>query len=320
MHDARAQLEFAAAKLRRGELVAFPTETVYGLGAAAFDEAAVARVFETKSRPPTNPLIVHVASVDMARTACTEWPEHAMKLAEAFWPGPLSIVVHRSERVPANVAAGGPTVCLRMPAHPLAIALIEAFGEPIVGPSANRSGHVSPTTAEHVRAEFPDVFVLDGGPCRVGIESTVVDVTLSRPAILRPGTIGAARIEAVLGVSMRNAEAGEQIARSPGLLHRHYAPRTPTLLCEAWSEFDLPEARFVVLTQRAHEVPQQATAIDMPGDAEGYAAALYDALRRADALGVELIIVERPSGPGDSSMWVAILDRLERASAQGEHS
>ncbi|MBX3324243.1 MAG: threonylcarbamoyl-AMP synthase [Phycisphaeraceae bacterium] len=319
MHDTHAQLEVAVAKLRRGELVAFPTETVYGLGAAAFDEAAVAKVFETKSRPSTNPLIVHVASVDMARTACTEWPEHAQILAEAFWPGPLSIVVRRSERVPASVAAGGPTVCLRMPAHPLALALIEAFGEPIIGPSANRSGHVSPTTAEHVRTEFPDVFVLDGGPCRVGIESTVVDVTSNRPAILRPGAIGAARIETVLGVSLRNAPGEESIARSPGLLHRHYAPRTPTLLCEAWSEFDVPDARVVVLTQRGADVPKQFTAIHMPSDAEGYAALLYDALRRADAMGTELIIVERPSGPGDMSLWVAIGDRLERASAQDKH-
>ncbi|MCL4220684.1 MAG: threonylcarbamoyl-AMP synthase [Phycisphaerales bacterium] len=322
MPGERGQLDEAVRRLRNGEPIGFPTETVYGLGAPAFDAGAVRLVFEMKGRPANNPLIVHVSDEAMARRAVSDWPESAERLSGAFWPGPLSIIVPRAPALPPEVTAGGETVCVRCPAHPVALALIEALDEPLVGPSANRSGHVSPTTPDHVRAEFPGLFVLDGGPCRIGIESTVVRVGDERVEVLRRGAVAPGQIEGVLGrpveVSQVTITPGA-ISSSPGLLERHYAPRTPTVLVEVG---DLPrvtgEARTsVVLAQEPGETASRSVGawIRMPRDAESYAASLYDALRRADSMRMDRIVVVRPHGTGDAALWAAIEDRLRRASA-----
>jgi len=310
-HD---QLEQAVQRLRRGELVGFPTETVYGLGARAFDARAVRRVFELKGRSPANPLIVHVSDAEMAKRVCREWSSQAAQLAEAFWPGPLSIVASKRPELPHEVTGGQDTVCVRAPGHPLALALIESLAEPIVGPSANRSGHVSPTRAAHVEAEFPGLFVLDGGACRIGIESTVVRVGMGRAEVLRPGAITPAQIESVLGrhVSVREHRAGDSPV-SPGLVGKHYAPRTPTVLIDE-NEAVAACTRACVVVSQHRRAGLAGEWIEMPRHAEEYAAALYDALRRADAMGKDRILIVAPSGPGDAEMWAAILDRLMRAS------
>ncbi len=236
-HD---QISRAAARLRAGGVVAFPTETVYGLGADALREEAVARVFALKGRPPTNPLIVHVLDEAMARSVCSRWPAGAARLARAHWPGPLTIVVPRAEHVPRVVTSGGETVAVRCPDHPVALALLEAFGGALVGPSANRSGMVSPTTADHVRESFgeDDALTLDGGACRVGIESTVVSLAGARPVVLRPGAISPEMLALALGEDVvagalrepgARADPGAPLA-SPGMLPSHYAPRAPALL------------------------------------------------------------------------------------------
>lgn len=317
-------LDEAVARLKAGDVVAFPTETVYGLGADARNPRAVQRVFDLKGRPASNPLIVHVSSAAMARRVVRNWPPEATRLAEAFWPGSLTIVLPKADAIPPVVTAGGDTVGVRCPDHALALALIEQFGAPIVGPSANRSGSVSPTTAEHVRAEFGSaVFVLDGGACRAGIESTVL--TLSpRPRVLRPGIISAAAIGAVLGCQVdvqprgANADAPQP---SPGLLARHYAPRSPARL---FSAQQLPSilagagGNVCILARSSFSITHPAcTIIAMPMDASAYAAALYGALRRADAMHPSLIAIERvpPAGGDDdeTALWHAIADRLTRA-------
>lgn len=306
-------------------MVAFPTETVYGLGADALNPAAVARVFATKGRPSHNPLIVHVASIEMARSLARDWPREAEVLARAFWPGPLTIVVPKAPHVPDAVTAGGDTVALRQPAHPVAQALLDVFDGPLVGPSANRSGHVSPTTAAHVRAEFADaaapLHVLDGGPCAVGVESTVVMIDGASPRILRPGAIGARQIARALGVrasavkasAVQSPSLGGHGARgahpsplaSPGLLASHYAPRTRTILC-----------------RRLADVPLGALVVRLPRDPRQCAATLYRILRdadeRAQAAGAALIAIVPPRVLFSSHrdpLWAAIRDRLRRATS-----
>lgn len=313
------EIALAIARLRAGGVVAFPTETVYGLGADAFNAAAVDRVFALKGRPAHNPLIVHLSDETMARRVAAPgaWTREASALARAFWPGPLTIVVARAIDLPEAVTAGGPTVGVRAPDHHIALALIEGFGGPLVGPSANPSGGVSPTSSSHVRATFTeeDVQVLDGGPCRRGIESTVV--SLSETArVLRPGLVSAEQIAAVLGrpVAAATGEvaAGHVAAPSPGLAARHYAPRTRTVVfaAAAWPGV-LPKGRAAVLSSRLTSVPAPHVLLPMPKDADDYAARLYAALREADALGFDLIAVERPDEPGP--VWEAIRDRLRRA-------
>lgn len=314
------QIDQAVSVLRRGGLVGFPTETVYGLGACAFDGGAVASVYAAKGRPSRNPLIVHVSGESMAKEVAAEWPDRASRLASAFWPGPVSIVVRRSERVPDVVTAGGSTVCVRMPAHADALRLIEALGEPLVGPSANRSGGVSPTRAEHVRAEFPGLLVIDGGACRIGIESTVVDVTDTQARVLRRGVIGREAMESVLGEAVDDSghvEHGMSL-KSPGLLTRHYAPQTRTLVLGSLDEVRDAARGFescAVLVQESIAWPSSVQAYVMPREALAYAAMLYATLRGADESGVEAIIVQRPTGTGDVSSWAAIGDRLSRACA-----
>lgn len=320
----------AAQRLRAGGLVAFPTETVYGLGADALNEQAVRRVFALKGRPAGNPLIVHVADADMARGVVADWLTQADALARAFWPGPLTIVLGRGACVPAVVTGGGETVAVRCPDHPLALALLRAFGGPIVGPSANPSGIVSPTTAGHVRTAFAEavargeLLVLDGGPCRAGIESTVVSLA-SRPLrVFRRGVVSAEEIERVIGerveVGEANAaEGGHGPMPAPGLLPRHYAPRSPARLFDPadWPEvLDAVPSPAVVLThQRSRVVPPPHTLIRLPMDVLGYAASLYSSLHEADALAPAVILIERPGG--DGPVWDAVRDRLDRACSGG---
>lgn len=309
----------AADRLRAGLLVAFPTETVYGLGGNALDSDAVARIFAAKGRPPSNPLIVHVADVGAARALAAEWPAAAETLANAFWPGPLTLVVRKTDDVRADVTAGGLTVGLRVPAHPVALELLRLGGVPIAAPSANRSEEISPTTAGHVADSLgpwvDDLLILDGGPTRIGIESTVVDVT-GVFSILRPGMLDHARLAAALGPLGANAFGNAKTAgsaRSPGQRARHYAPRTPTVL--------IPGDRIArelaptdgLLTRGKPEPSWHArVTIELPRDADGYAARLYAALRYMDIGRVTRIVVQAlPEGPE----WAAIRDRLSRASA-----
>ncbi|HEV2472512.1 MAG TPA: L-threonylcarbamoyladenylate synthase [Chthonomonadales bacterium] len=307
----------AAAVIRAGGLVAFPTETVYGLGANALDEAAVSRVFQAKGRPAGNPLIVHTADAASARCLTAGWPEKAQQLAEAFWPGPLTLVLPRSEIVPPIVTAGGPTVALRAPAHPVAVALIRAAGVPIAAPSANRSTAVSPTTGAHVLKGLCSRIdlVLDAGPTPGGIESTVLDLTEAPPVLLRPGAVTPSRIEQVIGPIMRfPSYLTEGPARSPGTSSRHYAPSIPLTLSNR------PTAVLRQLLQRGKRpgwlrFPHQqevagVVSIVMPGNAADYAARLYAALHTLEDSGVTSCVVSVP--PGEEA-WLAILDRLRRA-------
>jgi L-threonylcarbamoyladenylate synthase len=286
----------AAALIRAGKLVAFPTETVYGLGANALDAAAVERIFVAKGRPRTSPLIVHVDSVEMACTLAASWPDAAEKLARRYWPGPLTLVVAKRAEIPDIVTAGLPTVGLRVPAHPLALELIRKAGVPIAAPSANRFTELSPTAPEHVAETLAD-YLLEGGPSQVGIESTVLSV-VDRPVLLRPGVIPLPEIEALIGTVQIAATPEAGAHASPGMHPRHYRPATPLhLLAPGESP---PSGRGVLLR----------IGREMPADPLAYAAALYDTLHRIDRQGLEWIAVERPP---DTPDWAGVLDRLRRA-------
>lgn len=318
-------IQACVARLRAGGLVAFPTETVYGLGADALNERAVRRVFELKGRPATNPLIVHVSGAAMAREVVREWPAGAQRLAEAFWPGPLSIVLARSPQVPTIVTGGGETVAVRCPDHPLTLELLRAFGGPLVGPSANLSGRVSPTAAAHVREAFAgeDVLVLDGGECRVGIESTVLSLAGGGARVLRPGVIGAEAIARVLGAGVTYEEpaasAGAGPLASPGLLASHYAPACRAVLTDAPGIARLVReapGRIVALAVSEMRLAQPHEVIPMPEDAEDYAHAMYTALRMADTARTGLIAIETPpegETEEERAVWRAVRDRLTRA-------
>lgn len=320
------EIAIAVERLRQGRLVAFPTETVYGLGADATNAEAIARVYAAKGRPATNPLIVHVTDAEMAKEYTTGWTAQAAALARAFWPGPLSMILPRDERIPLIATGGGPNVALRSPAHPLTLALIAALGKPLVGPSANRSGRVSPTLAAHVREAFTEdeVFVLDGGPCTGGIESTVVDLTRPGPTVLRPGLISAEQIARALGRSVLVASPaadGSSPLPSPGLLTSHYAPVARAVLVKS-AEIGAGLAdgggRVVVLAWSERGKLAPGMAIQMPREANAYAAMLYRALRDADATKPDLIAIEEPpagENGAEGAVWEAILDRLRRATA-----
>ncbi|MDG6107381.1 threonylcarbamoyl-AMP synthase [Dactylosporangium aurantiacum] len=316
-----AGLRRAAELLRQESVCVFPTETVYGLGAHAFSAKAVAEVYRLKRRPSWNPLIVHVASAADAEALAHEWPEAARRLAARFWPGPLSLVVERAHHLPAN---GGPsTVAVRVPAHPVALALLEECGLPLAAPSANRSESISPTTAEHVIRSLPDVpLVLDGGPCRLGIESTVVDVTVSPPRLLRPGALSLRAIRDVVGALALPGDPGPGAdptsgVRSPGLAHRHYAPRArlhlvddPAVLAERAEDAD--PGTLGVLTHLPAAPPGAHVEL-LSADPLEYAADLYAALHRLDDAGVTTILAQAPPEGDD---WLAVRDRLTRASAR----
>jgi L-threonylcarbamoyladenylate synthase len=289
----------AAALIRSGELVAFPTETVYGLGANALDAAAIEKIYTAKGRPPTSPLIVHVSSIEMARGLVREWPERAEKLARKFWPGPLTLVLPKQPHVPDRLTAGLDTVGIRVPAHPIAQALIREAGVPIAAPSANPFMQLSPTSAQHVRDAFGDriAMVLDGGPSKIGIESTVLSLAGPDAVLLRPGMVTKADIEAVIGPVQTIASVEEGAHASPGLHARHYSPRTPLILVERGQS--LP--------------PGRGIALEMPADPREYAAVLYEKLHEADSKGCDWIAIEQPPGGEE---WAAIRDRLERASGR----
>ncbi len=319
--DARApqpeRIARAAAALRAGCLVAFPTETVYGLGALALDADAVRRIFAAKGRPAHNPLIVHIADISEVSQVAASWPDAAERLARRFWPGPLTLVVPRGAAVPDATTAGGPTVALRVPAHPVALALLRATGAPIAAPSANRSGELSPTRAEHVLRGLDGRIdlVLDAGPTTGGVESTVVDVSKSPPRLLRPGLIGPAELEAVIGPIVRpSAIQTDAALPSPGMLPRHYAPRTP-LECSADGRGRVEEwlrsgARVGWLTPAPTLTSPLLIAIPTPTDPAGYAAMLYEALHMLDGAGLDRIVVDLPP---DGDEWLAVRDRLARA-------
>jgi L-threonylcarbamoyladenylate synthase len=314
--------------LHAGGLVAFPTETVYGLGADATNAQAVARIFAAKGRPATNPLIVHVADENAARRYAASWPAKAKKLAGLFWPGPLTLVVPRASCVAPAVGAGRDTVGLRSPDHPLAAELIRAFGGAIAAPSANRSNRISPTTAEHVREEFGNAvdLILDGGPCRVGIESTVLDLSGAMPTILRPGSVTREQIEAAIGpVNLfTGAVRGDSAAASPGQQAVHYAPtaaayrftRDELDRVAHWCRVNKPGSTAVLLLGMRHEIPPTLAEVEFhrriwlaPTPVE-YAKNLYAALRELDVPDVKTMLVQMPP---DEPQWAAVRDRLMRA-------
>lgn len=308
----------AAALLRSGGVVAFPTETVYGLGANAFDAKAVARVFEIKRRPRFDPLIVHVSSIEETQSVAADFPQAARELAGRFWPGPLTLVLPKAPRVPDIVTAGLPTVAVRMPDHPLALALIRETGAPLAAPSANPFGRISPTTADHVRQQLGQEIdmVLDGGPCRVGIESTIVSLAGDRPTLLRAGGLPKEDIEAVVG-PVTQAKASPDRPTAPGQLAHHYAPRTPLMFR---SRNDPPAGilRVGLLSFREPATTRGFAAVEVlspGGDPREAAANLFAAMHRLDSLDLDLIVAD--AAP-DIGLGLAINDRLRRASA-GSH-
>ena len=294
----------AVAALRAGDLVAFPTETVYGLGADAADARAVRRVFEVKGRPAGHPLIVHLAPGIAPGAWAGRWPASAAALTEACWPGPLTVLVPRGPAVIDAVTGGRPAVGLRVPAHPLAIELLEAFGGGIAAPSANRFGRVSPTTAAHVRADLGDdvAVVLDGGPCRIGVESTIVDCTVDPPMLLRAGGVPVEVLTTVLGAPP--AAAGGP-SRAPGMLASHYAPH-----CEVELAEDAGAA--AAAADRHRDEGRRVDVLDPGPDVGAYAHHLYGWLRDADAHDVEVLVVVTPA---DTGLGAAVRDRLRKAAA-----
>ncbi|MBR7839538.1 threonylcarbamoyl-AMP synthase [Actinospica durhamensis] len=316
--DLAGRIAQAAEVLRAGGLVAFPTETVYGLGANAEDPAAVGRIYQAKGRPPTHPLIVHLGSAEQLADWVEEVPETARLLAERFWPGPLTLVLRRAARVPLEATGGLETVAVRVPDHPVALALLEAFGGGVTAPSANRFGSVSPTTAEHVRTELGDAvdFVLDGGSCQVGVESTIVDVTGETPSILRPGGVTREDLEEALGYPI--GEDGANHIRVPGQHPSHYAPRAKVVLveperivAEAAAAQEQGHQVGVFLPPDYAEAPVKAYAVvEVPESMDAYARELYGFLRELDQLGCDLILASLPPERG---LGVAIANRLRRA-------
>jgi L-threonylcarbamoyladenylate synthase len=314
------QLQRAVRALRAGGLVAFPTETVYGLGADATNPAAVAKIFAAKGRPSTNPLILHVADLGTARRYAAEWNDAAQTLAAVWWPGPLAIVLRKNPVIVGAATAGRDTVALRVPDHPLALQLLQEFAGPVAAPSANKSNHVSPTTAQHVREELGDGVdvILDGGPCSVGIESTVVDLTGPRPVILRPGGVPRRKIEAIVGPVEMFAGATErtEAAASPGQHARHYAPRTPAI------RFETPQrgliqphsadgtANGLMVVGTIDYVKKWGPIVAMPKVPEVYAQNFYAVLRELDGMNLREIYIEVPPARPE---WEAVRDRIVRA-------
>jgi L-threonylcarbamoyladenylate synthase len=302
----------AAEILRAGGLVAFPTETVYGLGADASSQEAVARLYAVKGRPAEHPVIVHFASADDAFAWAREVPDAARRLARHYWPGPLTLILKRSGKAKDFVTGGQDNIGLRVPSHPVAGELLKAFGAGVAAPSANRFGRVSPTTAAHVREDLgADVdLVLEGGPSEVGIESTIVDLSAGTPVLLRPGRISRTDLEEVLGTEV--AEKGVASPRHSGGLERHYAPRTPARLVPSF-DLDKEIARLKEkVAVLAFSRPDERVDywLRMPRDPDAYAQKLYGALRELDSAGCEEILVEAPP---DAPEWAAVRDRLQRA-------
>lgn len=311
------ELAAGASALAAGGLVAFPTETVYGLGANALDPHAVARIFAVKGRPTDHPLICHIASADDLAPLVAEVTPLAQALADAFWPGPLTLVLPRSAAVPDAVTGGRDTVAVRVPDHPLALELLRAFGGPVAAPSANRFGRPSPTRANDVRDELGDTVdvILDGGPCAIGVESTVLDLTSNPPQVLRPGGVSVEQIEAVIGP----VDGASGPARAPGMLEAHYAPsaRVEVVTADAAAAraADLTAAGTSVALLAPHAIsplPDSVLVLGPAGAPDAYAALLYTAFRRADAARCQVIVAVPPPAHG---IGVAVRDRLARAAA-----
>jgi len=319
-----AAVRRAADLLRAGEVVALPTETVYGLAANALDARAVERIFEIKGRPAHNPIIVHVASLDMAKRCVANWPALAGKLARAFWPGPLTLVLPRAEKIPSVITASGSTVGVRWPSHPLIQAVIRECGFPLAAPSANPSNRLSPTNAEHVRKSLGARIrlIVDGGQAQVGIESTVLDISGSPPRLLRPGMIHEQALLAVTGELAVGANDSPEVLKSPGMLRKHYSPKAK-LVVWSWEDEAALKARSAecgVRSSRVHVVAHTRIPSGagfgrvslIPHDAAAFARAIYAELHQCDAAGAELIVVEALP---DAPEWRAIGDRLRRAAA-----
>ncbi len=315
----KADITHAAAVLKAGELVAFPTETVYGLGADASNADAVRRIYAAKGRPSNHPLIVHIADAVQLANWARDIPPAAHMLAKKFWPGPLTLVLKRNPRVPAEVTGGQDTVAIRVPSHPVAQALLREFGGGVAAPSANRFGRVSATTAAHVREEFGDsvACVLDGGAADVGIESTIVDCSRVTPSLLRPGWITPQQLETALGAPLAAPDANAP--RVSGTLEKHYSPQTPVMLMEGDLIIELArsltrQGKHVAVLARTTLQPliDDIVWVAAPVDAGGYAHDLYANLRELDHAGCDAILVEQL--PEDAE-WLAIRDRLNRAAA-----
>jgi L-threonylcarbamoyladenylate synthase len=309
-----SEVQRAAAILKRGGLVAFPTETVYGLGADASSREAVARLYAAKRRPADHPVIVHFASAEAAFEWAREVPPAARKLAKRFWPGPLTLILKRSAKAGDFVTGGQDSVGLRVPAHPVAHAMLAAFGGGVAAPSANRFGQVSPTTAAHVREDLgKDVeLVLDGGPSEVGIESTIVDLSGAQPVLLRPGVVSRAMLEEALGMPI--AARQQDSPRHSGGLERHYAPKTPARMVPAHAldrEIARLKDKVAVL---AFSRPDERVDfwLRMPREPAAYAHRLYAALRELDGAHCEMILIEAPP---ESPEWAGVRDRLVRATS-----
>jgi L-threonylcarbamoyladenylate synthase len=322
-----AAVKRAAELLRAGEVVALPTETVYGLAANALDIKAVAKIFRIKGRPANNPIIVHIVSVEMAKRCVTAWSKPAEKLARAFWPGPLTLVLPCAKEIPGIVTADGVTVGVRWPGHPFIQAVIRECGFPLAAPSANLSSRVSPTNAGHVRKQLGDKIplIVDGGQSQIGIESTVLDLTVSPPRVLRPGMIHAVSLEAVCGEVQSpksKVQSLNSALRSPGLLAKHYSPKAKVFVLNWRDEGDLrfqlstlnpqPSACFVIAHTHIPSGECFARVSVIPHDAEAFARAIYAELHRCDEAGADLIVIEAPP---KSPEWSGIADRLRRASA-----
>ena len=317
--DEPGALSQAVELLSQGQLVALPTETVYGLAADARSPEATARIFEAKGRPAGNPLIVHVDSVEMAQGCVAAWPSAAAQLAAAFWPGPLSLVLPKADSIPDIVTAGGKTVAVRCPAHPVFSAVLAKCDFPLAAPSANRSNRVSSTRAEHVVDQLGGhiPLVLDGGSCDIGIESTVLDLTGDTPILLRPGSISLGQLQAVIGpVAVAKLPGGGERLKSPGQLPRHYTPRAKLVVCgdlaAALGQAD--EATHVIAREPAPATWPSELWHRLPDSAGDFARAFYDTLHRCDRLGAETILVQALP---DGDEWVALRDRLNRAAAGG---
>lgn len=311
------EIKTAAQILRNGGLVAFPTETVYGLGGDATNESALLRIYKAKNRPANHPLIVHIASTKDLLTWAQEVSPKAKKLAEAFWPGPLTLVLKKRSSISPIVTAHQDTIGLRIPNHPVALALLNAFGGGIAAPSANQFTHVSPTDAQAVQEELGGKidYVLEGGACAVGLESTIIDLSTEKPILLRPGGVPKAAVESVLGESLHTMNKVPAM-RAPGMHLLHYAPRTRTRLYTASNLEELlneEEAPIAILTRKdyCNASLLSAEIIKMPNDVNAYAQALYRTLRAVDKANYKQILIERVP---DESEWDAIRDRLMKAS------
>ena len=328
-YDSQARLEQAVAALQAGDIVAFPTETVYGLGADARNPAAVAKIFAAKGRPADHPLIVHLADIAQLEHWAQAIPETAYQLAEAFWPGPLTLILRKQPSVADIVTGGQSTVGLRIPQHPVALALLQAFGDGIAAPSANRFGRISPTTASHVHAEFSDdpPLILDGGACTYGLESSIIDLSSSQARLLRPGSLSLSSLQECLGTVLEQPSkpakalvaSSDPVPRVSGSLSSHYAPSTPAYRSDFTSIYRYVQAqtaqeraRVGLLLRRPwpSHYPPVALAIQLADNPSGYGYKLYSSLRRLDSMGLQSILVEQAP---EEATWLAVADRLQRA-------